>query len=271
MKNFVIICFLLINSIANAQIVYVDIPDKNINYTTASDGKVKDSIDINADGIYDIEFVLTKSINYQSNQGGGYSYWLNSAIIGIGKTKIKKIDASNVTMVCAVVLSLNDSVSSEGVWNSSGSIRFSSSSASEYCYLSFSDKFFAIKLDINGNTHFGWIHIDRIDFSGQIVVKGYAYNSIPNESILAGEGADISVFVKKNQEVSLEIQMYPNPVKNWLYFNQYINYNVFDLQGKLILKGQGKSIDVSSLQNNLYLITMTQQNGDTYRRKFLKQ
>ena len=51
-------------------------------------------------------------------------------------------------------------------------------------------------------------------------------------------------------------QVYPNPTKDILYFNQASAYEIYDLQGKLIMKSKKpqNSVNTSELKSGIYLI-----------------
>ena len=61
----------------------------------------------------------------------------------------------------------------------------------------------------------------------------------------------------KNEEIQkIQAISYPNPTKDILYFNQASAYEIYDLQGKLILKSKKpqNSVNTSKLKSGIYLI-----------------
>lgn len=64
------------------------------------------------------------------------------------------------------------------------------------------------------------------------------------------------------------IHIYPNPVQNMLYIEStdMPEYQVFDIDGRCLLKGENSSIDVSLLKTGTYLLLI---NNQTF--KFIKQ
>lgn len=70
------------------------------------------------------------------------------------------------------------------------------------------------------------------------------------------------------------IEVYPNPVENELRFNiqsSSVNYQVIDLSGKLIKKGNTTGmVSVSELSTGVYLL-MLEMEGQYFRSKFEKQ
>src|SRR5690554_4038326 len=61
----------------------------------------------------------------------------------------------------------------------------------------------------------------------------------------------------KNEEIQkTQAVAYPNPTKDMLYFNQASAYEIYDLQGKLIMKSKKpqNSVNTSELKSGIYLI-----------------
>ena len=69
-------------------------------------------------------------------------------------------------------------------------------------------------------------------------------------------------------------QIYPNPATSILHVSSSQNINlseVYTLEGKLILKANGNELDVTSLQNGLYLIKVITFENEFGVKKFVKQ
>ena len=65
-----------------------------------------------------------------------------------------------------------------------------------------------------------------------------------------------------------DIRIYPNPAQNILYIESanVPEYQIFDVDGRCLLKGENSSIDVSMLKTGTYLLLI---NNQTF--KFIKQ
>ncbi len=74
-------------------------------------------------------------------------------------------------------------------------------------------------------------------------------NTTPNAS---NQGGTIGLS-EYNQDV---LSCYPNPTRGELNFSDFAHYQIKDLSGRIIEKGQGKGIDLSDYQNGVYLIDM---------------
>jgi hypothetical protein len=49
------------------------------------------------------------------------------------------------------------------------------------------DAYIGVRFEISGNLHYGWIRVDVESPSPKLTIKDFAYNSIPNEVIAAGD------------------------------------------------------------------------------------
>ncbi|MFA6580587.1 MAG: T9SS type A sorting domain-containing protein, partial [Paludibacter sp.] len=69
-----------------------------------------------------------------------------------------------------------------------------------------------------------------------------------------------------------QIRFYPNPVQNIMYFSQKANLvEVIDIAGKLILTDRNvNQINLSALQNGIYLIRLKLNENNNLIRKFIK-
>jgi lysophospholipase L1-like esterase len=75
----------------------------------------------------------------------------------------------------------------------------------------------------------------------------------------------------KNIEDVEDILFYPNPVKEELHVLQNSNVEIYDLNGKLLIKKENKDlIDVSELSNGIYLLKIMKE-GIIYNCKLIKQ
>ena len=72
-----------------------------------------------------------------------------------------------------------------------------------------------------------------------------------------------------------EIMVYPNPTNDELFIETNFNYNlieVYTAQGRLMQSNISsiKKIDVSDLNNGLYIIMLTDKNGNRQVQRFVK-
>lgn len=78
--------------------------------------------------------------------------------------------------------------------------------------------------------------------------------------------------VALNEVSGNHIQLYPNPVKEILYFtsDKTLTYTVINSYGVRVLSGSGLLVDVSSLSAGMYIIEFQDQKGQHSRQRFMR-
>lgn len=92
--------------------------------------------------------------------------------------------------------------------------------------------------------------------SGARVIEGNAGNCVSEQAVLAA--CNLKVI---DNEINT-FQLYPNPVKDIVYFDQTVSQiTVTDLSGKVLIQENNISnIDLSGFQSGIYLITLENEN-----------
>ena len=78
----------------------------------------------------------------------------------------------------------------------------------------------------------------------------FCYNSCENCNDL---NIDFGIGVGEYNE-SFELTLYPNPAMDFVYFNASVDYRIFSPSGKLVIKGTGNHIDITSLASGIYYL-----------------
>lgn len=225
-----------------SQIVYVDIPDG-----------VPSAIDFNSDGNpeFDIDYTGTGIMYYNYSQANN----------------IHAIDANNWDVPACV--DLNFPINASNNWDGFGDASIDGWGAGNPTLPDNTDKYLAVKFNLTnvagGNLYYGWIRISRSP-SGDITYKDYAYNSVPNAPILAGEKNSLATNEVKISNVSI----YPNPVQDLLFIskdgkseNEIFSFSVLNFVGQKVLSGEVKgSIDLSSLSKGSYFVEFFDKKGN---------
>lgn len=84
----------------------------------------------------------------------------------------------------------------------------------------------------------------------------------------------ISLSTDNPHSTNKNVNLYPNPVKDILYFSEEVfNVKITDLSGRTVkqISASGKSIDVSTLAKGIYMITATAKSGETIKKKFIRE
>ena len=158
---------------AQAEIVYHN-PGPQFAFDTTLPLNMNPPADALGDGIVDLNL---EHIDF----GGGFTF--NAAVEGQGNTAVAEsgiyspklsendpIDGSLTFTTFSKVLGFRDYYygSAFGPWPGAG------------------PGFLAVRLDISGNSHYGWARLSVDDFSGTIGLFDWAYESDPDTQILAG-------------------------------------------------------------------------------------
>jgi len=187
----------------SSKIVYTDVnPDSVILKMNPASF----NLDLNKDGINDFEFNSTKGtcddgliapevlFTYLSVEpaSGGNMIMTNNTIITNGLNLAPALDSSTA-------------IAPDSLWVSTSQFLLYGASTTGYIrcmvvdgyWLNVSDKYLGLKFIKDNNTYYGWARLSssysvtsapyRHLTIGQLILKDYAYNSIPNQPILAGQ------------------------------------------------------------------------------------
>lgn len=242
---------------ANAQIVYTDVtPDstfacngnQNCNHTYV--------LDLNIDGLVDFRINLG---NYYHNSN---VRWV-SIIDSIG-------NAFAISTNGAKKFFMNDTIGPAQTWQTDTSAflrRWSShvngSYKGEWIYAT--DNYLGLALNVSGLTYYGWVRLDvTVDASTETcicIIKDYAYNSIPNQPILAGQTMTTGV---NETFFDSSINLFPNPANNQLSIdlgshNEKVQVTIADITGKvayttIVTDTQKIEVNTTDFAEGIYVV-----------------
>ncbi|MBK7572482.1 MAG: T9SS type A sorting domain-containing protein [Bacteroidetes bacterium] len=231
---------MLFSASANAQIVYTDVtPDQVISATTIPSTEDY-NIDLNNDGINDYKISCSRS--------GGICPLAPSSRLYINFISDSALNSNAVvtgtSITYPLAMNLNDSISSGLSFSSFGYLRRNTSGGpctGTFGVWSYSiDRYLGLKLIVGGNTYYGWarMQIDVVTGIPSCTIKDYAYNSIPNQPILAGDTGTVPTGIFENS-FSSSINLFPNPANNHLTIalgsnNKKVEVAIADMTGKII-------------------------------------
>jgi hypothetical protein len=237
-----IIIAIIFSATVNAQIVYYDInPDTTIT-TGVPDGFYTYHLDLNNDGTLDFDISAVRAHNWAT---GALS--LYALVTPLDNNEV--LDSLAVGVYYPVPLGLNSNVGVDSVWNHTSNQILRRENAGVYNsgYWSYnSDAFLGLKLINGSDTYYGWILLSIQESSSgssdsiSITIKGYAYNSIPYQSIRAGDTSLVSAGLIEKESSSSFI-LYPNPAINNLTislrnYDKPVSVSLTDISGKLIYR-----------------------------------
>lgn len=122
--------------------------------------------------------------------------------------------------------------------------------------------------DGNGNLYGQVVHNKNILYYGTTVQA--ALKSWDHLTVLFRKGENVSSGINAVSVPLIHAAVYPNPANDVINLDVEVNeVNVYNITGKLMLKGTSRQVDVNSLPQGLYFIKAT--NGIShYQSKFIK-
>lgn len=253
--------------LVNGQIVYTDI-NPDVTITTVGDSL---SIDFDADGAYDYTI--------RRFDWGGVA--TNTAVIGRGDV----VGNGAMGTMGAIVpylsaLTLNDPIGSTATWQVQDGDPFDLTStqqnkqsfASTYSggfYGNFGDNaehYVGIMFQPGGGTnlHYGWIRVSDIPAEGNtITIKDYAYNTVADQEILAGQ---MTVGVAENE---MNVGIFAADRKLNVNTNVNGTLNVLNAVGQNVVSQQiteNTVIDMNGFSAGIYTVQF-ESNGKFVTKK----
>jgi len=249
------------------QIVYVDInPDTTIFIPNEIDSTNSFYLDVNNNSVIDFGFHLSK---YKSNEqvSTAMSVYAYNYFSG-GKNK--------VTMRCEggtyyPILNFNDTIFRSNYWAGRTNISLFDNMFPFSCNPPIDEFYLGLKFLNNTDTLHGWVRI--LATNSSITLKDYAYNTIPNMPILAGQ-TELGI---GNFAPSSNINIFEN--NGFLYINitqpaQAQGYiRIYSQQGALVkadsINGQQNTIPLAGLAQGIYIVQVATQSEIVNKQIFL--
>ena len=246
LKKFSALIVMMMFSIVttNAQIVYTDvIPDKTVD---TNEGVYH--LDLNSDGIND--FNITYDTTFISKTCGGTPRTGTNIYIRITPLDSNEVGNDNLYPVALLLNSQIDSGSckwknnvnqilEKREWYCGASRRGYFWSGRYYGnWYGAVNKFIPLRLDVSAQKYYGWVRLNIASEALSFTVKDYAYNSIPNQTILAGDTTTAPTGIIEKSYAS-SINLFPNPSNNYLTIafvsnNKKVDVTITDITGKVI-------------------------------------
>jgi hypothetical protein len=264
-----IVTTMLFSATSNAQIVYTDVnPDSSYacNGPVGTPCNYTYNLDLNGDSTTD--FLIDVS---RHTIGPPYKEAPYTSYVSITPQGSNAFITTTLNTVKKLVL--GDTISSSRAWHQttyqylkewyvdSGSDTIIFTNTGEWD--SIVDGYIGLQLLNGGQTYCGWVRMD-VSVSGSYAsttIKDYAYNSIPDQPILAGE--TIATGIIENSFAS-SICLFPNPATSHLTIstgtnNKKMDVTITDITGKIIyttIEGGTQKIEVNTndFAEGVYLV-----------------
>jgi hypothetical protein len=232
---------------ANAQIVYTDVnPDSTMNCSVSVLCTKDYNLDLNNDAITD--FILTTFRVDPPQIGNETISRVNAIPLNGNAVKDTLVYSDTVSIPLQLNAVIDSNLLLNQSWQTSGSQIlkngvYGGSLANDTTWGlwdSLADYYLGLRLLQSGQTHYGWVRlrVDVTSFYASLIVKDYAYNSIPNQPILAGQTTATGISPLSLGERP-GVRLYPNPVKNKLTIElpnsiKNVEVTIADITGKMI-------------------------------------
>lgn len=245
---------------ANAQVVYTDAPDQNIDDDADANGFSLAVIDLDAD--LNPDFLVAARDTTVS--GTRYRYTL-VAPYGSAGNAIAGETPSNYDY--ALALNLNDMIDNTLNWiATTNTMAYNVDSANPYNenWNGVTDKYLGLKFMIGANTHYGWARLD-VDAIGDVLsLKDWAYNATADASILAGQTAGL--VTEQMEEMVHFVNQSNNTVK--VVINPNLSngtITVVSSAGAVVstgkVDGETYIVDMNGLSAGIYVINASFNEG----------
>jgi hypothetical protein len=184
---------------AGSTIIYTDVnPDSSILLTTDSF-----NLDLNNDGITDFTFNKSlSSTECRSAVQTAFTFHIHLSITPASANNAAMTSALNIAL--ALDADSATTIGPDSLWATTSEVLLEGVAISNCTpvaghagyWLNVSDKYLGLKFTAGNDTYYGWARLSStyslksgsdLIVGGQLVIKDYAYNSIPDQPILAGQ------------------------------------------------------------------------------------
>ena len=267
-KATLLILSIAISQFVFSQIIYTDIiPDDTLVPDYISDSR---TIDFNGD--LTPELIIFSAKQDTNIQGSPVTVTISGiAVTTLGNTEIIASD----TAIGGEIVVLGDTLRHGHVINSASAylssatpsvfpgvglgIKIDLLSVTSGDFIDNGNLFFGVKFEIGTNIHYGWVQVKVASDASSGIIYDFAYQSIADSSILAGNVED--GFVSVSNDNLEEVVIYAANKKIYLITgNESGNLAIYNLLGKQLITTQvngNTNFAINDLSRGVYLVSFT--------------
>ena len=254
---FTLLALTIITNQAFSQIIYDDITDMVL--TASANPGTNYDLDIDGNGADDFK------INMRGDLTAGYGNFIAGSFSTMNGALEEPVWGDALHLISGDTIGANSTTWSDFTSDLPVTIYAGGASYGQEWLVPVTDGYFAFKFEISGNLHYGWLRMDVSNTSIEMTIKDWAYNSTPDEMILAGQtslGGGTSI----SSPTSNDIQIYQ--AGGTLTINtaekQFDQFVIYDLTGKVLAKemilNPSEKVDLSSFTSGIYSISLIGKN-----------
>jgi hypothetical protein len=284
----------------DGQIVYTDISDTTLHAGNFYPGN-NYFLDLNNDGVTDFNFYLREELSIQ----GDNSQFFTAAFTENSPGNPNQLEGFAVSnLFFPELLAAGDTVGASKPWIAEGYLflgyhhtLISTTGSGSYAginiasvgqWLNATNGFLGLRLIQNTDTLYGWARMDVFLLDSfvnnqftrdSVVIKDYAYNTVPGQKIIAGDTASVVGGVQ--EIVSSNIFISPNPANDYITVQcaggdlKVALITIRDFAGKevvthTLINSSAVEINVASLPEGVYFIEV-KNDTENLVKKFLVQ
>jgi hypothetical protein len=258
----ILIMMIVCVTVSNAQIIYTDLdPDVVIPQSSYNNSQLGVyTIDFNNDGIID----LGLKARYINRALGGPPNGSGDVLASTSVTPPSELLTSFSTVTWGLNLDANSLIEDASqTWSNSTARLDNNNSCASYCWPLNVNRFIGVRFSVGGDWFYGWVRlsISLSNTSSSCTVRDYAYNSLPNQPILAGQTSSLGI---NENPLASKINIFPNPTSNQLTISlgkvqPEVEVSITDITGKTVYKikeseRQNIEINTTDFASGIYLV-----------------
>jgi hypothetical protein len=259
--TFLLICFFLE---AQSQIIYTDIADMVLS---ASPTGIDYDLDVDANMVNDFK------VNMIGDISNGYGNFVAGSFSSMNGALMEAVWGD------AMHLSVGDSINASALtWSDFTSdlpvtIFVGGTSYGQEWLVPVTDGYFGFKFEISGGLHYGWMRMDVEDATIEMTIKDWAYNSVPDEYILAGQTSTATGMINNSQDQQISLTQSDGMLYTAVQSPSHKEIALYDLAGKLVVSSglinNRASFSISGLNTGIYIVYLNGSNDPVRQKVFI--
>ena len=235
----------------------------NIDTSGVLDGIIKLTVQVTDS---EDKLVATKSVEYTKDTVRPKSFYTRSNLENVGTSSLDNFLIGVVVESVDVGGTFSATVQNVGaeISNTSNSIAYSTLNSNKplnYAGEISSADFNITDLDLSSlNEGYVEIKLEITDPNGNKGKEPYVAYYLIEGNTIRFEGNTLAIDAS---EMEKSIILYPNPTSSSVYIeSEFKTARLYDLYGRELLQSKSNELDLSNLPNNVYMITLEEDNGD---------